>query len=694
MPTAPTPITALPAAPSTSDPSTFSAKADALLGALVTPFVGEANAVATNAYNNAVEAAAAAIATAADADATAADRVQTGLDRTAAAGSASTAAGWSATSTTSMAVGTGPKSLTVQTGKQFGAGTDIKVTRTSAPTTTYMGASVDTYDSGTGALTFTVSDATGSGTYTDWTVRLSGARGTTGTGVTAQAVGFTLTGGTTAKTLTVDADATVSVLLAGNVFSAVADGAITEKTAVALTDAGKLKAVAIAGETAISGAELTGTITSASGASPVVVPIDGNTFALLYGRSSDLRIRVATVAGTALTWGAEASFGYGDLPTHIDACYNSALGKIITIYAANGSLAPKVCSVALSGTTATVGTPLTVASATTTTRDVVITYDPVNDKCVMAVSDASSGQLQISTATASGVTLTQGTVVTTTATGHQAGRSGIALVYDVAAARTCLIFITSTLVYMLPMTLSGTSITKETETSFTPGANSATRMAARYAADLGRIVLLTSNATTTSNGLEGSVLTYAAGSYTASARTTVAADTVVGRPLDRSSLIYDDYRNSYYVFYATQTNFYMASLPFTVTTGGVFTVGTADVISSTAAYTGAGAVTFSTFRAHVYHMFTTSGANLASKVFGLATTNAASVVGLAATTVADGATVALVPVGTKATGLSGLSAPLDYFVTSAGALTTTDTGYGRIGKAVSATELLITHVGV
>lgn len=212
MPTAPTPHTPLPPAPDISTPATFGALADAFVAAQE-PFGDEMDGLAANVYANAVEAHADAVATAADAIATGEDRVQTGLDRTAAAGSASTSAGWSATSTTSMAVGTGPKSLTVQTGKQFGAGTDIKVTRTSAPTTTYMGASVDTYDSGTGALTFIVSDATGSGTYTDWTVRLSGARGTTGTGITAQAVGFTLTGGTTPKTLTVDADATLSSLM-------------------------------------------------------------------------------------------------------------------------------------------------------------------------------------------------------------------------------------------------------------------------------------------------------------------------------------------------------------------------------------------------------------------------------------------------------------------------------------------------
>lgn len=61
MPTSPTPITALPTPPSRSDSANFATRGDAFLGALPT-FRTEANALATNAYNNAVEADADAVA--------------------------------------------------------------------------------------------------------------------------------------------------------------------------------------------------------------------------------------------------------------------------------------------------------------------------------------------------------------------------------------------------------------------------------------------------------------------------------------------------------------------------------------------------------------------------------------------------------------------------------------------------------
>lgn len=74
-----TTITALPPAPSRTDPATFSDKSDALLGAL-DQFVTETNTVASEVNANAVSAAADAAATAADAIATAADAAATAID--------------------------------------------------------------------------------------------------------------------------------------------------------------------------------------------------------------------------------------------------------------------------------------------------------------------------------------------------------------------------------------------------------------------------------------------------------------------------------------------------------------------------------------------------------------------------------------------------------------------------------------
>lgn len=94
----------------------------------------------------------------------------------AAAASAATALnapGTSATSTSSLTVGTGSKSLTVQTAKNFVVGQPVMIARTSAPSTTWMAGNITAYNSGTGALTVDVVWTYGSGTHTDWTISLA-----------------------------------------------------------------------------------------------------------------------------------------------------------------------------------------------------------------------------------------------------------------------------------------------------------------------------------------------------------------------------------------------------------------------------------------------------------------------------------------------------------------------------------------
>lgn len=125
--------------------------------------------MATNVKANADEAQA-------DAVATAADRVQTGLDVVAAAASAASAIaapGVQATSTTSVLVGLGIKSITIQTGKAYSVGQSVVIADTSAPSTNWMFGQITSYDSGTGALVVYATQSAGSGTLTAWTISIS-----------------------------------------------------------------------------------------------------------------------------------------------------------------------------------------------------------------------------------------------------------------------------------------------------------------------------------------------------------------------------------------------------------------------------------------------------------------------------------------------------------------------------------------
>ena len=102
------------------------------------------------------------------------DAAQAALDAVTASNGALALRG---TSTTSIAVSAGTKTLTTQTGKQFTAGNYVTISRTSAPTTLMHGV-VTSYSGAT--LIVEVATIAGSGTFTDWTIALSGSQGAQG----------------------------------------------------------------------------------------------------------------------------------------------------------------------------------------------------------------------------------------------------------------------------------------------------------------------------------------------------------------------------------------------------------------------------------------------------------------------------------------------------------------------------------
>jgi hypothetical protein len=187
----------------------------------------EAQAILDDA--TAVVAAAGVSANAAASSASAALASQNAAAASASSASASAAAavlapGTSATSATSNTIGTGSKSFTIQTGKQFVVGQFVIAARTSAPTN-FMFGQVTAHDPNTGALTINSEDSVGSGTYTDWTIALSGPSGSVGVIDIVTSTSGTLPvnrGGTGATSFTANR------VLRGDGTSAVAIGGIAD----------------------------------------------------------------------------------------------------------------------------------------------------------------------------------------------------------------------------------------------------------------------------------------------------------------------------------------------------------------------------------------------------------------------------------------------------------------------------------
>lgn len=88
-----------------------------------------------------------------------------------------------ATSTTSLTIGTGAKTLSVQSGLAYTAGAQVLISYTTAPASDNMYGTVTSY-SGT-TLVVNITTVTGSGTFATWTVNVAGVPGPTGaTGMT------------------------------------------------------------------------------------------------------------------------------------------------------------------------------------------------------------------------------------------------------------------------------------------------------------------------------------------------------------------------------------------------------------------------------------------------------------------------------------------------------------------------------
>lgn len=79
---------------------------------------------------------------------------------------------YSATSATSLTVGTGSKSLTIEAGKSFAVGQPVVIASTAGPTN-YMTGQVTSYNSGTGALVVNATAIGGSGTVAAWTISIA-----------------------------------------------------------------------------------------------------------------------------------------------------------------------------------------------------------------------------------------------------------------------------------------------------------------------------------------------------------------------------------------------------------------------------------------------------------------------------------------------------------------------------------------
>jgi hypothetical protein len=168
-------ISALPTPPARSmAPAVFIPTADAFLAALPI-FVSQTNATGAQATADGQTATAQAVLATTQANNAATQAINSANSAAAAAASAASAVAGvatAATSTTSLTIGNGSQTLTVQTGKNFVVGMFVQIAYTTTPST-WMNGVITAYNSGTGVLNVTTNTFNGSGTQTAWTISIS-----------------------------------------------------------------------------------------------------------------------------------------------------------------------------------------------------------------------------------------------------------------------------------------------------------------------------------------------------------------------------------------------------------------------------------------------------------------------------------------------------------------------------------------
>ena len=150
------------------------------------------------------------------------------------------------TSVTSNTIGSGSKTWTVTNANSqipaFAVGMPVRVSRTSAPTTTYMQGEITAFTAATGSTTVNVSSSLGTGTHTDWTITIGGHQTTASASPLGVANGGTGAGTHTANNVLVGAGTSAVTSVAPG-----SAGNVLTSSGSAWTSAAGLSAAAAAG---------------------------------------------------------------------------------------------------------------------------------------------------------------------------------------------------------------------------------------------------------------------------------------------------------------------------------------------------------------------------------------------------------------------------------------------------------------
>jgi hypothetical protein len=168
---------------------------------------------------------------------------------------------------------------------------------------------------------------------------------------------------------------------------------------------------------------------------------------------------VGTVVGNSMTFGSIATLA--TRPYGKDIVYHEAAQKVVVFYKDDNSNKGKAKVGTVNGTSITFGSEAEFESGSIDSSWVESSYDPVNEK-VVVIYNSSNGKANVGTVSGTSITFGTSQVFSSGSTAQ------LAVVYDVNAAKTIIIYNTNSDGKIRESTISATTITFGDEVTWTP----------------------------------------------------------------------------------------------------------------------------------------------------------------------------------------------------------------------------------
>ncbi len=444
-----------------------------------------------------------------------------------------------------------------------------------------------------------------------------------------------------------------------------ADGAIASGQTVALQTAGTVKAV---GNFAAAVGSAQQYHASRVNLNAAAYDSNANKVLIIYNSDTSgdngLYGVVGTVSGTSISYGTPVVVESGQFYDITNAVFDSSNNKIVFGYRTGTSSGVKMVVATISGTTVSFGSATSVEAASTE-NGTAIGYDVASGKIVVVYKAAANNQYVTGVVgTISGTSISFGTPTVIASDNNSIGH---AVVYDPVVQKTVVAFKSGDYANAAVSTISGTSISFGSSTVLNNSINVQDAITGAYHSAENKIVFQIEDS---SNDAHAIVCSVSGTSVTAESITEIIDNGIYGGAQNslRPVMQYDPDRKKLVFFYVDKS-YKVQALTLSLSGTSITVDGTSEIEGTV--NSGTLGVTYDTSADKHIVAHAVGYASAAANTFTPAFTNVSSFLGIADAAISNAASGNItMKGGIAANGLSGLTPNAIYYVQDDGSLNT------------------------